>query len=820
MNWQSLAVDLRYAARLVRRSPVFSSVAVFALALGIGANTAIFTVVRGVLLTPLPYVNPDRLVMIWSTNGTGGGHLPVAPLDAVDYRSAASSFSALEDTTSFVAGVSLINASGAAEQITVTSVSPGMFEMLGRSPVVGRVFTAADPATSLVISHAFWQRRLGGDPNVIGRALNIQGQPSVVLGVMPADFVFPYRSMLAQNTATRSTAVDAWGPLQFAANPPPQSPAVPLTRAARFISVVGRLKPGVSAAQASDDVGRIARQLSIAHPDTNRTIGATVVPLHEQTIGAVRPALLLLFFGVGFVLLMACINLTNMLLARSLARQREMAIRSALGAGRRRLMRQTLFETTLLSVAGGTVALAAVRWGIQLLVAAAPSTLPRLADVHADATVLLFTFALSLVTGLTIGAAPAIVASRPDLQHALKDGGRGASHGRAHRRFRSALIVCQVALALVLTLGSGLLLRSFLSVLSIDPGFRADHALTLQLALPPRYQTPDQLRAFYASLLSRLSSLPGVTAVGGTTRLPLASTTVTTKVAVDGTTAPVGTWPEIEFRRAVYDYFAAMNIPLLRGRTFTSADGPASPRVVVINETMARQLFAGQDPVGRRLKLGSPAAAPVTIVGVIGDLRHVGLETPPAPELYTYYLQNPPVNPFLVLRTSNEPGALASVVRSEVQAVDKEVPVYDIRPMEQVRSDALSQRRFVLLLVTAFGGVALVMAAAGVYGVMTLTVTERQQEIGIRLALGAHPSSVVRAVVGEGVTFAALGIGAGFAMSLAAAPLVASQLFGVTLLDAPTLAAVPSLLLLVAALSCYLPARRAIAIDPVDALRN
>jgi putative ABC transport system permease protein len=822
MNWQFLALDCRYAARGLRRSPMFSSLAIIALALGIGANTAIFTVVHSVLLKPLAYDDPVRLMMVWSTNPTARHDRDaVAPLDVMDFRGAAS-FSGVQATVGFVATTAWISGSGPAERITVTAVTPGLFEMLGRRPELGRLFIEKEDPNAIVISNAFWRTRLGSDPNVVGRVLNIQGQPSTVIGVMPAGFVFPYRAMLAPG-APQSVAIDAWAPLLFA--PPPRvpvanNPYVALVRGARFLSVIGRLKPGVTPAQASDEVARIARDAAAAHPETNRGIGAVAVPLHEQAVGSARPALLLLLGGVGLVLLMACANLANMLLARSLSRHREMAIRSALGAERRRLVSQTLMETSLLAAAGGGIGLAAVRWGIQVLVAAAPPTLPRLAEVRADWVVLMFTFALSLLTGITIGIAPAIVGSRADLQHALREGARGASHGRVHRRFRSALVVGEVALALVLTLGAGLLLRSFLSVLSIDPGFRTDHALALQIALPPRYQTPDQLRAFYASLQSRLSSLPGVTALGGTTRLPLGSTNVTTRVAVEGTSAPVGTWPEVEFRRAVYDYFAAMDIPVLRGRTFTTGDGPTAPRVVVINATMARQLFGSDDPVGRRLKLGSPSAAPATIVGVIGDVRHAGLEAAPAAELYIYYLQGPPVNPFLVLRTSSDPEALVAAVRAEVQGVDKEVPVYDIRPMEQVRSDALSVRRFVLLLVSAFGILALVMAATGVYGVMALAVAERRQEIGIRLALGAHPSGVVRGVVGQGVTFAALGIAAGFGIFVVAAPLVASQLFGVRLLDAPTMAAVPALLLIVATVACYLPARRAIAIDPVDALRN
>lgn len=819
-HWGALALDLRYAARLMRRSPVFSLLAVAALALGIGANTAIFTVVRSVLLKPGPYTEPGSLVMVWSTNlATGGGRSPVSPLDAMDLRGAAS-FSSLHATTSFVATTALIGGSGIAERITVTAVTPGLFEMLGCAPEMGRLFAEKEDPNAILVSDAFWRTKLGADPNILGRVLNLQGQPSTVIGVMPPDVVFPLRAMLAPG-APPSIAIDAWAPLLFA--PPPQvptpnNPYVALVRGGRFLSVIGRLKANVSLARASDEVARIARDAAAAHPETNRGIGASVVPLTEETVASARPALLLLLGGVGLVLLMACVNLANMLLARSLARRREMAIRAALGAARSRLVFQTLVETTLLAVAGGLVALAAARWAVGLFVAAAPATL-ALNGVHPDATILGFTFLLSLATGIGIGLVPALIGSRPTFQSALKDAGR-AMQGRGQRRLRSTLVIIEVALALVITLGAALLTRSFLAVMAIDPGFRPDHALALQIALPPRYQTPDQLRAFYAALYLRLSSLPGVTRVGGTTRLPLASTNVTTKVGVDGTTAPVGTWPEVEFRRAVYNYFAAMDIPVLRGRTFTDADGPRSSRVVVINETMARQLFGSGDPIGRRLRLGSPAAAPATIVGVIGDVRHAGLEAPPAAELYTYYLQNPPVNPFLVLRTSNDPAAIVSAVRSDVQAVDKEVPVYDVRPMEQIRSDALSQRRFVLMLVGAFGVLALVMAGIGVYGVMTLMVTERHQEIGVRLALGARPPSVVRAIVSEGLGLAASGIAAGLALAVAAAPLVSAQLFGVTLLDPPTLAGVPILLLAVAAAACYVPARRAMTIDPADALRN
>jgi predicted permease len=823
MNWQSVLMDARYACRMFVRNPVFTMLAVAALTLGIGANTAIFTIVNGVLLRPLPYADPGRLVMIWSTNAIEHrDHDVVAPLDFMDFRKAGA-FSELHASYSFLVGAALTSPAGA-EQILVSGVTPGMFDMLGRAPVLGRAFAPQEAATAVVVSYGFWRARLGSDPDVLGRVLNIANQPRSIVGVMPADFVFPYKTMLGPSGFSRSTDVEAWLPLEFVTSDSRQTGLVSLTRSARFLSVVGRLKPGVTAAQADAEVAGIARQLAATYPTSNRVVGATVVPLHEQAVGGTRPALLLLLGGVGFVLLMACVNLANLLLARSSVRQREMAIRSALGAARRRLIMQTLVETMLLSCAGGILALLAVSWTIGALIALAPPDLPRLAEIRPDAWVLVFTFALSLVTGLAIGLVPALVASRPALQSTLKESGRGATSGRGQRRLRSALVIAEVALAVVLTLGAGLLLRSFLSVLSIDPGFRTDRLLTLQIALPNNYQTPDQRRALYASLFSRLDALPGVTSAGGTTRLPLGSTNVTTKVGVEGRSLPPAEWPEVEFRRAVHNYFPAMGIPILRGRGFTEQDGPATPPVIAINQTMARKLFPGEDPVGRRLYLGTvtnpTAAPPATIIGVIGDVRHSGLEAEPAPELYTWYLQNPPSNPFIVVRASGDAASLATAVRAAVQAVDKNIAAYDIRPMAQVRAESVAQRRFVLLLVGAFGVLALVMAAAGVYGVMALIVSERTAEIGVRLALGAQPMQVLRAVVSQGVTLAAAGVVTGLLLAAALAPLVSTQLYGIRALDPATMAAVPALLLAIAILACLVPARRAMTIDPVNALRH
>jgi putative ABC transport system permease protein len=819
MNWQSLSMDARYACRMFARNPVFTFLAIAALTLGIGANTAIFTIVNGVLLRPLPYADPERLVMVWSTNAVEHrDHDVVAPLDFLDFKKA-SAFADLQATYSFIVGATLQTSAGA-DQIVATALTPGMFEMLGRQPALGRTFTDADVQTAVVLSHGFWQRRLGGDPNVIGRVLMIANRPRTVLGVMPPDFVFPYKTMLGPSGFTRSYDVEAWLPMEFVNGDNRTTGVAMLTRSARYLSVVGRLKPGVTVQQADAEVRGIASQLAATYPESNRVVGSAVVPLHEQAVGGMRPALGLLLGGVGFVLLMACVNLANLLLARSSVRQREMAVRSALGAARGRLVRQTLVETLLLSCAGGVLALIAVRWSMSALLALAPGDMPRLGEVRADLPVLAFTFALSVVTGLAIGLVPGLAASRPAVQTTLKDAGRGTTAGRGQRRLRAALVVAEVALAVVLTLGAGLLLRSFMSVLAIDPGFKPDHLLTLQIMLPNSYVTPDQRRALYSDLFTRLEAMPGVTSVGGTTRLPLGSTNVTTKVEVEGHSLPPGEWPEVEFRRAVRNYFSAMGIPVLRGRTFTEQDGPTAPPVVVINDRMARKLLPGEDPVGRRVRWGSSTAPWITIIGVVGDIRHSGLEAEPSPELYTWYLQNPPTNPFLVVRSTTDAASLTPAVRSVVQAVDKNIASYDIRPMAQVRSESVAQRRFVLLLVGAFGVLALVMAAVGVYGVMALVVSERTAEIGIRLALGAAPRHVLRAVLTEGLALAGTGVAAGLAGALAIVPLLSTQLYGIRPFDPPTLAAVPAALLLVAAAACLVPARKAMAVDPVDALRS
>jgi predicted permease len=816
--WQSLVFDVRDAARTLRRNPLFTLLALGALTLGIGANSAIFTIVQGVLLKPLPYKDPDRLVMIWSTNTLEHRDRDtVAPRDFLDFRGA-SSFADLHATYGFLVPANLTTAAGA-EQIIVTAITPGTFEMLGRMPAIGRTFTEDERNTAVVVSHAFWQSRLGADPAVIGRTLDIQYQPRTIVGVMPPDFVYPYRTMLGPSGFTRAFRVDAWLPLAFVEEDSRATGVATLTRNARFLAVTGRLKEGATVDRARSEVAGIARHLSEAYPDSNRVVGSNVVSVYEQTVGIVRPALLLLVGGVAFVLLMACVNLANLLLARSNVRNRELAVRSALGASRARLVRQTLVEAVMLSLIGGVLAIVLTRLGIPTLMSFAPPELPRIDEISPGGFVFAFTLGLALVTGALVGSIPAFAASRLNLQASLKDNSRGTFGGRPQRRLRSALVVVEVGLAVVLTIGAGLLLRSFIAVLTVDPGFRPDHLLTLQITVPPRYQTSDHRRAFYGDLLGRLEGIPGVTAVGGTTRLPLGSTNVSTKLIVEGQNLPAAELPEVEFRRAIHDYFVAMGIRVLRGRSFGVNDGPTAPPVVVVNETLARRVFRNEEAIGKRVRFGTNTGPWATIVGVVGDVRHAGLETPPAPEAYVHYLQNPPVNPFLVLRTAIEPSALIARVRDELHSVDKGIAAYDVRPMTDVRSESMSQRRFILLLIGTFGALALIMAAVGVFGVMELIVSERRPEIGIRLALGAPAPAVLRSIVREAVWLACIGVAIGLALSLLLRPLLETQVFGVRAVDPATFLGVPLFLLVVVACASYLPARRALTIDPVETLR-
>ncbi|MGE0359123.1 MAG: ABC transporter permease [Vicinamibacterales bacterium] len=818
MFWDTVRADLRFAIRQALQAPLYTALAVAALALGIGANSAIFTVVQSILLKPLPYRAPGELVMVWSHNTREEKpENPISPANFVDLRDESAAFTALEGYFSFVTNTPLV-VDGPPEMIVTSFVAPGLMPLLGREALLGRTLGAGDGAGLMVLSHGYWQRRFGGDPNIVGRTLAIDNEPATIVGVMPPDFVFPYRGMVGPTAFTRTMQVDVWTTMLMT-GPRMTDQSGRFVRNVHYLAAVGRLKPGTSVEQARAGMAAIAARLEQAYPDTNAGWTTTVTPLHEQVVGQVRPALLVLLAGVGVILLMACVNVANLVLARSAGRQKELAVRAALGAGRWRLAQQAFTESLLLAVSGGVVGLLVVRWGVQGLIALAPANLPRLQDVSPDWSVLLVTLAVAIMTGTLVGVVPALAAGRTDVAPALQDHSRGAIGSPARHRMRTALVVTELALAVVLTVGAGLLLRSFNSVMTLDPGFRPERLLTMQMTLPARVNTPEARRAYYAEWFQRLEALPGVTSVGGTTRIPLGSTSVTTSVQVESRPLPASELPEVEFRRAMHDYFETMGIPIKRGRGFTAEDGPNAAPVVVVNEAMARKVFGTDDPIGQNVRTGPNPSGPwSTVVGVIGDIRHAGLEETPAPELYINYLSGPPVAPFIAVRTAGDPAALAETVRAEARAFDSTLALYDIRTMEQIRSESVAERRFLLLLIGAFGVLALILAAVGVYGVMALVVSERTQEMGVRLALGAAPLEVLGMVVRQAVALAAVGVAAGVAVAAALSPLLASQVFGVPLLDPITYGAVPLLLVGVATIAAVVPGRRAMRIDPVRAM--
>ena len=819
MTWESIRNDLRLALRQCRRAPLFAALTVASLALGIGANSAMFGVVNAVLLQPLPYQDPGALVMVWSDNTNAAAPSnPVSPADFEAFK-AAPSFASAEAMYSFLTNTRVrIDDQAEPEPAIAATVTPGMFALLGRSPLIGTTFAGAQDG--IVLSHGFWQRRFGGDPGVLGRSLAFTGSPGVlpILGVMPKDFTFPYGSMLGMTGFIRSVEVDMWLPLTRHRDARLVNAAGEPNRDIHYLGVVGRLEPGARFDTARSELQAIAKNRTGQFPDSNRGWGVTVRPLHEQTVGALRPALLILLGGVGVVLLITCINVANVLLARAAGRGRDLAIRSALGASRKRLIQQMLTESLLLSLAGGVAGLGVMIVATRGIIALAPAELPRLSEVSPGLPVALFALALSILTGFVVGILPASSAARSQAQDTLRDGTR-ATASPARRRVGSALIVAEIALAMVLTVSGGLLLRSFVSVLQVDPGFRAENLLTFQTAVPPRYGDAAARLAYFEELEARLRALPGVIDVGGTTRLPLGSTQVTTMLEVEGKSQPRSEWTEVEMRRSVFDFFAAMQIPVIRGRGFSRTDDGSVPPVVVVNTTLATRVFGDEDPIGKRVRFGPGEPPWMTIVGVVGSIKHGTLEEVPKPELYINYRQGPPTSPFVVLRTKDDPASLAGAVRQALRDLGAESPT-DVRTMEAIRGRSVAGRRFVLLLVGLFGVLSLALAALGVFGVITLVATERTTEVGIRLALGATPSQVMTLIVTQALHLAAAGIVVGGVVALIVAPLLKAQLFGVAATDPVTFAGVALMLALTATAAAMLPARRAMRVDPAHALRG
>jgi putative ABC transport system permease protein len=817
--WQ----DLRYGARTLWKNPGTTFVIVMALALGVGANTAIFSVVNAVLLRPLPFESPEQLMVIWETNparvlqqGTP------SPPDFREWRSRTQTF---EQMAAFYQEDYNLSGTGEPERLTGAVVSANFFSTLKLNMNAGRAFLPTEEQFGAhrvaVLSHGLWQRRFGANPQLVGQTINLNNQPHTVVGIAPPDF---------QLAGVRA---ELWTPMAFAPGDRYN------TRGNHFLNVIARLKPDVTITQAQADMDVITRQLAEEH-EMNVGLGAKVVAMHEETVGSYRPALLVLLGAVGFVLLIACANVANLLLARAAVRQKEFALRATLGASRLRTIRQLLTESLLLSVLGGSLGLLLAMWGVDLLVALSPAELPRLAEIGVDARVLAFTLSLSVLTGLVFGLAPALQASHLDLNEALKEGGRSVTGSRRTRRLRGALVVTEIALSLVLLIGAGLLINSFRNLTQVNPGFKPDHLLTMQIALPEtKYPLtePHRAQAFYRQLLERMATLPGVQSVGATSSLPLAAGGWGKLLSVEGRPAPpsLETIPLVQYRQVTASYFDTLGVSSVKGRLFTEQDDRNSPPVALINEEMARRFFPDEDPVGKRLWMGPPESLlpagvlpdgysfpRLTIAGVVNDVRSQGLNQQAGPEVYIPYSQGAEETQrsmFLAVRTTLEPLSLVAAVRNEVMAIDKDQPIADIQTMEQRLAASLAGPRFNMLLLGIFAAVALALAAVGLYGVMAYGVTQRTHEFGIRMALGARRADVLKLVVRQGMGMALIGVVLGLAASFALTRVMTSLLFGVSATDPLVFTAIALLLAAVAFIASYIPARRALKVDPMVALR-
>jgi predicted permease len=804
MLWQ----DFRFGLRMLVKNAGFTTVAVLTLALGIGANSAIFSVVNTVLLRPLPYKDPDRIMMVWEDGSSHGFPINVtSSSNYIDWRDQNQVFEAMA-----IVGRASFNLTGAGEpeRIDGRRVSPNLFPLLGVDPALGRTFSPAEDTPGanrvIILSHALWQRRFASRPDIIGQHLTLNGQSYEVIGVMPSYFEFPSR------------ADQLWVPIAFT----PQQAA---NRGNNSYEVVARLKPGVSREQAESEMDTITARLQQQYPDVVKTQGTVVVPLHEQLVGDIKPALLILLGAVGFVLLIACANVANLLLSRAATRQKEIAVRLALGAGRRRLIRQLLTESFLLSAIGGVLGLLVALLGVSLLKTFIPRQIAQVTAVTVDANVLAFTLGVSLLTGLIFGLVPALQASRFNLNDSLKEGGRESAAGRRGNRLRSLLVIAEVAISVVLLIGAGLLINSFLRLRNVDPGFQSDNLLTMRIALPQlKYPDHATRKTFYGQLLSRVEALPGVRSAAVTNWIPLTMQGDTFGISIEGRPDPgAQEMPDVVTRVVSPGYFNTMGIELLRGRLFDDVQDRTDSRLVaVISETMARRLWPDEDPLGKRIKPGRSDSDEewITVIGVAEDVRQFELTAEPRLQMYLSYSQPGFFVPgHLVVRTEVEPASLIAPVREAVWSIDKDQPVSNIRSMEEIFSESIARQRFSMLLLGIFAGVAMLLGAVGIYGVVSYSVAQRAHEIGVRMALGARTSNVLRMIVGHGLKLVLIGVAIGLLAASILTRLMESLLFGISATDPVTFVAIPVLLVGAATLASYIPARRATRIDPLRALR-
>lgn len=801
--WQ----DLRYGFRTLLRNPGFCAVAILALALGIGPNTAIFTMVNAVLLKPLPVPEPDRVVMIWGTLlKSGFDQMPVSAADYLEWKKQARSFDQM--SAAFAIPEFGLNVSGAGdpERVPAALASKEFLPALGIKTIAGRNFLPDEdrpggPA-AVLISNALWQRRFHSDPAAVGRTLTVDGIPRTVVGVVPHEL-------------GEMVAADLWLPTAINTNNP--------ERQNHEFGVVARLKPGVTVAQARAEMAVIAGRLERAYPATNTGWGITLFPMAEMFTGRIRPVLLILLGAVGLLLLIACANLANLLLARAATREKEIAIRGALGAGRRRIIRQLLTESLVLAFAGGALGLVLAAWGVRLMRGVVPDMFPMLQHMSVDVPVLAFTFGISILTGLLFGLVPAWRASHTDLNTTLKEAaGRSESAGGS-QRIRGFLLASEVALAVLLSVSAGLLLRSFARVTAVDPGVRTANILTMNLSLPEvKYDTPLKRATFYKNLIERLDTLPGVRSAGAVMILPLRVSILSFRIGVNSFTiegrppVPQDQQPLADYRTATPGYFTTMGIALRQGRLFDQHDDQDAKRVVLVNEAMVRKHFAHENPLGRHIVMGGP----MEIVGVVADAKLYGLDAPVEPAVYVPHAQHPGESSMaVVVRTESDPAAMTTAVRREILKLDPEQPISNVRTMETVLSDSLMLRRVSMLLLTVFASLALTLATVGIYGLTAYSVSRRTHEIGLRVALGASRSQILRLVVGRGLVTSLIGACIGVAAAFELTRGLSGMLYGVTATDPLVFAGVPLLLIAVSVLASYVPARKATCIDPLAALR-